>query len=324
YGDAMTTPELVSVDLAILFPTATPATVFDLTILIGNGGDALVASRGYVVQVVRSPGSGTQPPQGTGYLYLTFEQDTQVPGLGTVQPADVVRYNYVSTNWEMFFDASDLGLGNSNIDALQVFPGGIIVFSLTGPNLQVPTLIGGPAGTLVSGSDLIAFVPTQTGPNTAGSLYFLFDGSDVSLSTADEDIDALYMLEDGTMLLSTSGPASLPGVGNLEAADLFVYFPFTLGASTSGYAVFAFDGSDVGLTTPDENIDAIHFNSEFKTKFSTSGALSAGGAMGANEDIFIYSGAYGTGTSGTIVLDLDLSQVGIPSSANVNGMTRVN
>src|SRR5262245_50337079 len=71
HGLPMTAIQMVHVDLATLFPDATTSTVFTLTAEVGNGGDALLPSLGYVdgfrlehdLGSVASYGCGVNPDQ---------------------------------------------------------------------------------------------------------------------------------------------------------------------------------------------------------------------------------------------------------------------
>ena len=94
--------------------------------------------------------------------------------------------------------------------------------------------------------DIARFTPTSLGTNTAGSFVLYFDGSDVLLTTADERIDALARLPNGTLLISTSGKATVKvGSTNLttQDEDLLAFQPSSLGNTTAGAWSLNFDGS---------------------------------------------------------------------------------
>lgn len=147
-------------------------------------------------------------------LYLSFEANrARVPGVpGFAFGQDVVKFtaeaqngtglsaNDVSYNYEMFFDGSDVGLttNGEKIDGLSVWPpeyfeitgtndvdfpydctAGVIFLSLHG-NYRVNTNRG---GFLVGdGSDVLAFCATNTGPDTAGFWFRVFDSSDAGFA----------------------------------------------------------------------------------------------------------------------------------------------
>jgi len=82
-----------------------------------------------------------------------------------------------------------------------------------------------------------------------------FDGSDVGLTTGDENIDGTSVAG-GNIYLSTTGAFSVTGVSGADE-DVFVCTSPTTGDPTScTYSPTLFlDGSTVGLTTND--VDAI-------------------------------------------------------------------
>ena len=146
----------------------------------------------------------------------------------------------------MYFDGSDVGI--KKLNAFTLLPGGGLLLSPGGPT-NVPGLGA------VAAQDIVRFTPTSTGPNTAGSFQWYFDGSDVGLSTAAENIDALSINGSGHLLVSTTGNATVTGpTGQAVRAadeDLLRFVFSTSGASTAGAWAVHFDGSDVGLTRED-------------------------------------------------------------------------
>ena len=116
------------------------------------------------------------------------------------------------------------------------------------------------AGTLpgigrYDGADLFTYEPTS------GAVSMWFDGSDVGL--AGNEIDALEVGPYPSLYLSLERPAVIPrrfANGRLlrvEPQDIIVFTPSYLGAETMGSFSMWLDGSTVGLTAPDENIDGI-------------------------------------------------------------------
>ena len=92
------------------------------------------------------------------------------------------------------------------------------------------------------------------------------------------------------------------------------------GSATIGTWSWQFDGSDVGFTATAEDVDAVAFDDGIDMLFSTEGSWSAAGGSGADEDVGRFVGTFGSATSGTASLQLDLSAAGIPTSANVDGV----
>lgn len=83
-----------------------------------------------------------------------------------------------------------------------------------------------------------------------------FDGSDVGLTAGTEDINAFTIRNDGSLLISTTGRVTTPGISNKNGGDLLQFTPTSLGNHTSGNWQMYVDGSDVGISQS-ENIAAV-------------------------------------------------------------------
>jgi hypothetical protein len=132
-------------------------------------------------------------------------------------------------------------------------------------------------------------------------------------------VDALYLLDDGTMLVSTRGSFSVTGVSGTDA-DLIKFTGTSWGATTAGTWSWYFDASDVGLSTTSEDVDALWLDEAAGSYpdlyLCTNGAFSVTGISGQNEDIFIFNPtALGSTTSGTFdtALYFDGSLYGLSS-----------
>ncbi|HEX6868747.1 MAG TPA: hypothetical protein VF119_08065 [Candidatus Limnocylindrales bacterium] len=199
----------------------------------------------------------------------------------------------------LYFDGSDVGLGGLAIDAFATLDDGSLLFSFTAPG-SVP----GVAGT-VDDSDIVRFEPDSLGADTAGSFTLWFDGSDVGLTTNNEDLDAIDVVA-GTLYVSTLGGASVPGLsGSNPDADILAFTWTSLGTSTAGtWALYA-DMSDVGLSTNSENVDALALDDPTDPPsamafVSTTGTLSVPGLTAQNDDVSVVTfTATGNATAGT-------------------------
>jgi hypothetical protein len=252
-------------------------------------------------------------------VWMTFEADTSVPGLGTVANEDIVAYDLGSGAWSMIFDGSDVGLANFALGAMHRLSDGTILLSVTA-TASIPGLTGGPDGTNVTDSDIFRFTPTSLGPNTAGSFSFYFDGSDVGLSANDEDIDAIATTSSGNLVLSVIGNFAGTGASGVDD-DLFQFTATSLGSVTSGSFSIYFDGSDVSLTTTSEDVDAACITSSGTILLSTTGGFSVPGVSGNDEDILEFTPtSLGATTAGSYTMFLDLSTIGIATSADVRGV----
>ena len=139
-----------------------------------------------------------------------------------------------------------------------------------------------------------------------------FDGSDVGLSSF--EIDGLAVVGPGELLLSFRQAGNVGGV-TADDSDV-VRFVGTLGPNTSGTFSLYFDGSDVGLTSNGEDVDALALDGNGDLLVSTQGGFSGTGASGADEDLFLFDGTVGPNTSGSFTKVFDGSDVGLSSSSS--------
>ncbi len=152
-----------------------------------------------------------------------------------------------------------------------------------------------------------------------GTWSMYFDGSDVALSgSGARDVDAFYEMSDGSLLLSFTGATTIPDVGNVDDSDIVRFIPTSLGTFTSGRYEWYFDGSDVGLTTSGEDVDAIKLAPDGRLLISTAGSSSVPGVSGGqDEDLLAFSAtSLGQSTSGSWALYFDGSDVGLADSGD--------
>ncbi len=138
----------------------------------------------------------------------------------------------------------------------------------------------------------------------------VFDGSDVGVQA--NDIDAFYVLDADTILISFDKPITLDGLGQVMDHDVVQFNATSLGDVTSGSWVMYLDGSDVGLDAPGEDIDAFFVRTDGSLLISTNGNSSVPGASGKDEDILEFTPtSLGDTTAGGWILYFDGSDVGI-------------
>jgi len=165
----------------------------------------------------------------------------------------------------VFFDGSDAGLPRrAHIDAF-AFDGDNLLLSFRAP-VNVPGL------GRVDDSDVVVY---------DGSGFDLWlDGSDFGLTTDGEDVDALELLSDGTIVVSVLGRGQVPGV-SMRAEDLIAL------DTEDNWSVY-FDGSDVGLSSSQENVDAAALDVAGSLDLSTAGRLSADGFTADDDDVAVF------------------------------------
>jgi hypothetical protein len=200
--------------------------------------------------------------------------------IGGIASADEDVLYFDGTNWSLFFDGSDVGVGGVDL----------VGFSMLNPNALLMSFSGALTlnGIAVTPQDIVRFQANSLGSNTAGTFSMYLDGSDVGLDTTAENIDAISLLPDGRVLVSTSGSPALTGITGARDEDILAFTPTTLGDVTAGSWGMYFDGSDVGLgETSYEDIDAMDIAFNGQVYLSTRGDFAVSGLSGADEDVFI-------------------------------------
>jgi hypothetical protein len=237
------------------------------------------------------------------WLYLGSSTSGTADGVA-YDDEDILLKNQGSGAWQLYFDGSDVGLSGTDVDAFELQPDGSLLMSFDSDF----TLSGFGA---VDDSDILRFVPTSTGANTAGAWQWYFDGSDVGLSTSDEDVDALTLLPDGRLIISVLGTVSVTGVSGVDE-DLLAFSPTQLGSTTSGAWAMYFDGSDVGLSsTSNEDVNGVWIDAAGKIYLTTLGSFSVTGVSGDGSDIFTCTpGSLGSTTTCTFAMYWDGSDNG--------------
>lgn len=223
---------------------------------------------------------------GSDQLVVTIEESlvyvsTVIPGLVNGEffdYSDILVYDLNQDTWNLYFDGSDVGLWGVNLSALTVLDDGTILMSFD----RNVNLAG--AGQVRRG-DIVRFIPTSLGLNTAGSFMRFFDGSDVGLSTQNETIDGLSLTGDGRIVISTLGNFDVPGLSGNDR-DLIAFTPSSLGATTTGSWAMYFDGSDVGLNRAEEDIWGVSIDGD-EVYLSTLGNFDVPGVTGTGDDIFL-------------------------------------
>jgi subtilisin family serine protease len=222
----------------------------------------------------------SEPQPVSFYLSLANSGSYDVGSAAGVSDEDILYFG--GTDFALVFDGSDVDVGGLNLDAFTMVDADTILMSFD----NAATI--GSLGT-VDGSDIVQFDATSLGDNTAGSFSLFFDGSDVGLDGKGENVDAIELLADGRLLISTDGNVSVPGLrGKQQDEDLLAFTHTSLGNDTSGSWSLYFDGSDVELTSnSDEDISGIAVVANDDIYLTTAGDFSVSGISGADEDIFV-------------------------------------
>jgi len=190
-------------------------------------------------------------------ILMTFNAPITLGNL-QVDTWDIVEFDATSLGsvtagtFSMYLDGNDVGLDTTSelIDGLDVLPDGRVLISTTG----TPSI----PGITAADEDILAFTPTTLGDVTSGTWAMYFDGSDVGLAdSGNEDIDAIDILPNGDIYLSTIGDFAVNGISGLNE-DVFICTPTSLGDVTAcNYSTsLYFDGSTWGLDAND--VDGIN------------------------------------------------------------------
>jgi hypothetical protein len=219
-------------------------------------------------------------------LYLSLQQNQTVGGVPYANE-DILAFDGIG--YTLHFDGSDVGLATLTIDGFAFLAPGEVLLSFSSPG-NVPGL------SQVDDSDVVLFRATSLGSTTTGTFSLYFDGSDVGLTAAAEDVDALEVLPDGRLVISTSGNVSVNAITGVKQ-DLLVFTPSSLGAATAGTWAMYLDGSDVELAAASENIDAVAVGGS-EVYLSTTGPFAALGLKAQDEDAVAIDATLGPDTSG--------------------------
>jgi hypothetical protein len=230
----------------------------------------------------------SQPVSGDGGPLLFAVASTANLGGATYQNEDIISFD--GSSFSMYFDGSDVMPTGLTIDAFDIATANDLLFSFAGGG-SLPGV-----GSFVD-SDILRFRATSLGQTTAGMWTMYFDASDTGLSGSTEDIDAVEMLPNGHLLISTTGNFSVLGVRG-EDRDVLRFAPTMLGTTTTGTWSMYLDGSDVGLDGGGEDIDGLA-SLDGDLYLSTLSSFSVPGLSGQDEDVFVFEpvglGAASTG-----------------------------
>jgi len=193
-------------------------------------------------------------------IILTTNATETLGGL-TFYDGDIAEYDPATDTATLYFDENLFG-GDEDIDAAHILDNGNIILSAEG---------GATLGGLgFADGDLIEYNPT-----TDTAILFFSEG----LFGSDEDIDAVHILTNGNIILSTIDGATLGGV-SFGDGDLIEYNP------TTDTATLFFDES---LFSADEDIDAVHILESGNIVLSTCGAATLGGLSFGDGDLIEYN-----------------------------------
>ncbi|RIK14393.1 MAG: hypothetical protein DCC51_15915, partial [Anaerolineae bacterium] len=176
-------------------------------------------------------------------------------------------------------------------------PGPVWSFTTASPPASpllyvTPTKSGTVGGITVTPQDILSR------DGTTGTWAMYFKGSNVGVT---KPIQAFAFLPGGDILLVFKANQSTPA-GTFTPWDVVRFHPTATGTNTAGTFSWYFDGSDVGLSTSAEKIDALDALADGRLLISTAGSLSvlnpSGGTFKAqDEDLVSFTGTFGEATT---------------------------
>lgn len=216
------------------------------------------------------------PPPAPPLVSIGGDKGYPLGTLNDVHDEDVLSLEGTTFGWAL--DGSDLGV-TADVDAVaRIDPDSLLL------SFDVPTTL--PALGPVDDSDLVRFDAAPLGETTAGTFSMSLDGSDVGLTKSGEDLDAVEIEFDGSLLISTRGSVTVPGLAGAQDEDVLRFVPSALGDVTDGTFEFFFDGSDVGFGNSNaEDIDALALAEDGRLLISTNGNVTVPGITAQGEDV---------------------------------------
>lgn len=211
-----------------------------------------------------------------GVLLFSLRKPRLIQGIQS-EPEDILRRDGFEVS--MYFDGSDVGAGGMDIDGLATLADGslLLSFRLIG---ELPGVPG------VDDSDIVRFLPTSLGENTAGTWERWLDGSEIGLHEPSEDIDAIEY-RDGDLYLSTTGRFSAEGRSG-RPEDVYICREFAPEPENSCDSFLGFvDGGDINLDSRAGDIDGFALTAMRKQVFSTMGKFDTGSFQGLSHDVWI-------------------------------------
>ncbi len=272
-----------------------------------------------LVSVTVDPAVQPPAPSSDNTIYVSTESRgtmtnrSHCPDNFSFTDEDILAYDVVLGCWSLYFDGSKVGLDSSEVDAFHIMPDGSILISLYAASTSLPEV-----GAIAS-TDIVRFIPTALGKDTAGRFELYFKGAAVGLDDEkEENIDAIGLLPDGRLVVSTSRNFKVPGVSGKDT-DLIAFSATSLGEQTSGTWEMYFDGSEARLSDRDKvDINGIWIDSNGDIHLTTKDSFSAVGIEGDGADIIKC-------TPNSTVSDISCTKWdgidnGLPAGTVVNGL----
>ena len=199
----------------------------------------------------------------TGPVYLSVTGGATLDTL-TVEDEDVLYYDPDSSPATRTFEGDNIYTSDDETDAAHILADGKILISVGGTSESIGALS-------FNDEDVVEY-----DPNT-GTATLYFDGS--TIFSADEDLDAVCLLSNGNLLISTNNSAAIGGL-SFNDEDLVEY------DSGTGTATLFFDGS--AIFSADEDINGVHVDGNGYIYLSTDSDAQIGSTSFGDDDVVRY------------------------------------
>lgn len=224
--------------------------------------------------------------------------DTGAANSGSAYWFDAATGNLLETftnpkagDGDLFANAVDIQDGNALIvgaigdDTTQANAGAAYVFEKANYKYYVSANENGTVdGISYSDEDILVYDTKD------GTWSILFDGSKAGLDARGVDVDAFYVEDDGSILISLDKSGVILGDLTVDNSDIIRFNLTTPGDYSTGTYELFLDGSAVGLEdTERENIDAITFAANGDLVISVNGNFNAGGVTAKDEDLLSFN-----------------------------------
>ena len=291
--------------IAVTTPVSTATSASDFTVILAPAITGFSPASGPVGTSVTI--SGTNLTGATSVKFNGVNQPTYTVNAGGTQITAAVPAT-ATTGPIAVTTPGGTATSSTNFTVTAAAPP--IYLSLTGN--------GNVGGKAVTSADIISYAKSS---NTWDVLY---DGSAINTT---KNLGT-FAFDGSTLLLGFSAPQVVPGLGAtaVPPQDLVRFTPTSLGYNaTAGTFALFFDGSDVGLTTSAEIIDALWIDANDRLYISTAGTAKVNGAGGAvitahDEDVLRFTPtSTGATTAGTWSLYWNPTAMTGMSAEDING-----
>lgn len=225
-----------------------------------------------------------RPSPGGDLILISSSENGELNGID-YKDEDILAYDTGTSEWQILFDGSDVGISN-DVNGFAFLQDSSLLLTF-----KFPTYVPGLGQ--VQNADIVRFIPTRWGDKTNGRFELFFDGSDVELAAPSEDIDAIAVLDDGRILISTRGsfrmgnrPFQLRG----RDEDILAFTPTSLGSETAGRWSLYQTGEQLGWVN-DEDVQALWIDPTNGELYTTtdSHTFTIIGNDGSRTDTLVYA-----------------------------------